>query len=71
MEKCVAEIKMWITNNMLKLDDDKTELFVLAPQRQVDASKGLNINIGNTSSVKVSSKIRTLDQTMSMQPHVT
>ena len=49
IEKCVAEIKIWMTNNMLKLNDDKTELFVFAPQRQVDAFKGLNINIGNAS----------------------
>ena len=73
IEKCVAEIKIWMTNNMLKLNDDKTELFVFATQRQVDAFKGLNINIGNAS-VQVSSKIRnlgvTFDQTMSMQPHV-
>ena len=50
--ECLAEIKN-ITNDMLKLNDDKTELFVFA-QRQVDAFKGLNINIGN-SSVHVSS----------------
>ena len=35
MEKCVANISM--TNNMLKLNDDKTELIVFAKQRQVDA----------------------------------
>ena len=41
MKKCVAEIKIWMTNNiyMLKLNDDKTELFVFAPQGQVDAFK--------------------------------
>ena len=32
MEKCVAEMKIWMTNNMLKLNDDKTELFVFAPK---------------------------------------
>ena len=26
MENCVAEIKIWMTNKMLKLNDDKTEL---------------------------------------------
>ena len=34
---------------MLKLSGDKTEIFAFAPQRQVDASKWLNINIDNTS----------------------
>ena len=37
MENCIAEIKISITNNMLKLNDDKTELFEFAPQYQVDA----------------------------------
>ena len=49
MEKYVAEIKIWVTNNMLKLNGDKTELFVFVPQRRVDSFKGLNINIGNAS----------------------
>ena len=47
MEKCVVEIEIWMTNNMLKLNDEKTELSVFVPQRQVDAFKGLNINIGS------------------------
>ena len=42
------------------MNDEKTELFVFALQRQVDAIKGLNINIGNTS-VPVSSKIPSRD----------
>ena len=44
-------------NNMLKLNDDKIELFVFSPQRQADAFKGLNINIRN---VSVTSKIGNL-----------
>ena len=32
-DKCDAEIKISMTNNMLKLNDDKTELFVSSPQR--------------------------------------
>ena len=37
MEKNVAEIKIWMrmTNNMVKLTDDKTELFVFGPQSRV------------------------------------
>ena len=30
MEKCVAT-NTWITNTMLKLNDEKTELFIFAP----------------------------------------
>ena len=50
------------TNNVLKLNDDKTELSVLALQCQVDAFKGLNINIGDAPA-QVSSKIRNLGLT--------
>ena len=57
IEKCVAEITILMTNNMLKMNDDKTELFVFVPRRQVDAYKGLNINIGNIP-VQMSLKIR-------------
>ena len=28
VEKCVAEVKIWVTSNMVKLNDDKTELSV-------------------------------------------
>ena len=52
MEKCVTEIKIWMTNNTLKLNDDNTELFVFDLQRQVDAFKRLTINAGNTSGQK-------------------
>ena len=38
MEKCVVDIKIRMTNNMLKLNDDKSELFVLF---QVDAFEGV------------------------------
>ena len=34
---------------MLKLNGDKTELLVFAPQCQVGDFNGLNINIGNVS----------------------
>ena len=54
MEKCVAEMKTWMNNDMLKLDDDKTELFLYAPHRQVDAFKWLIriINIYNSTGIK-------------------
>ena len=42
MEKCVAEIKIGIINDMLRLNDDKTELFIFALQRQVDVFNGLS-----------------------------
>ena len=40
IEKCVAEIQIWMINKMLKLKD---ELFIFAPQCQVDAFKWLDV----------------------------
>ena len=31
IEKCIAEIKAWMVMFMLKLNDDKTELVIIAP----------------------------------------
>ena len=36
-KKCVVEIKIF--NNILKVNDDKTELFIFSLQRQVDVFK--------------------------------
>ena len=40
MKKCVAENKIWMTNSMFKLTDNKTELFVFAHNVKFMFSKG-------------------------------
>jgi len=45
MEACASDIKLWMTNNFLKLNEDKTELIIITSKQMVyDA---FNINIGN------------------------
>ena len=50
-------------DDMLTLNDDKTKLFVFAPQCQVDGFKGLNINSGNTTILNMLFFIRTTQLT--------
>ena len=44
IEACVSDIRAWMTNNYLKLNEDKTELIVFTSSRS--ATPDLNINIG-------------------------
>ena len=43
IEACVSDIRIWMKNNLLKLNDDKTELLIITSRE--DISKKLNISI--------------------------
>ena len=46
IEKCVEEIKIWMTNNLLKLNEDKTELIVITSRDSSSKEQNITINIG-------------------------
>ena len=46
LEACVKDIKLWMTNNLLKLNDDKTEIIVITSSDQVSTSLNISINVG-------------------------
>ena len=46
IELCVSEIREWMNQNMLKLNDDKTELIVFTSQYKQDLYNDLSITIG-------------------------
>ena len=73
IEQCVSEIKVWMSHNMLKLNDDKTEFIVFKSKHNVNTFAEQNVQVGGTR-VGISSKIKnlgvTFDQTLSMQAHV-
>ena len=48
IELCVSEIKQWMNQNMLKLNDDKTELIVFTSKYKQDLYNDLSITIGDT-----------------------
>ena len=46
IELCVSEIREWMNQNMLKLNDDKTELIVFTSKYKQDLYNDLSITIG-------------------------
>ena len=73
IELCVSEIREWMNRNMLKLNDDKTELIVFASKYKQDLYNDLSIKIGDTV-VDCSSQVRDLgvifDRVLSLRQHV-
>ena len=48
IQLCVSEIKEWMNQKMLKLNDNKTELIVFISKYKQDLYKDLSITIGDT-----------------------
>ena len=67
--KCIAEVKIWMTGNKLKLNDEKTD-FILISKNHVEKIK-IHVNENN---IESSSTVRNLgvcfDSEMSMSAHV-
>ena len=47
MENCIKDVRRWMSTNMLKLNDDKTELIVFS-SRYRKYEKQISLHIGNT-----------------------
>ena len=73
MKRCVADIRNWMRHNMLKLNDDKTELIVFALRYNQHLYSNTSMVIGNTT-VVCEPQVRNIgvifDQVMSMRQHV-
>ena len=48
IELCVSEIREWMNQKMLKLNDDKTELILFTSKYKHDLYNDLSITIGDT-----------------------
>ena len=59
IELCVSEIREWMNQNMLKLNDDRIELIVFASKYKQDLYNDLSITIGDIV-VDCSSQVRDL-----------
>ena len=73
MERCVADTRNWMRHNMLKLNDDKTELIVFASPYNQHLYSDVSMMIGNTTVVylpQVKNLGDIFDQVMSMRQHV-
>ena len=73
IELCVSEIREWMNQNMLKLNDDTTELIVFTSKYKQDLYNDLSITIGDIV-VDCSSQVKDLgvifDRVLSLRPHV-
>ena len=73
IQLCVSEIREWMNQNMLKLNDEKTELIVFPSKYKQDLYNDLSITIGDTV-VDCSSQVKDLgvifDRVLSLRQHV-
>ena len=73
IELCISEIREWMKQNMLKLNDDKTEPIVFTSKYKQDLYNDLSITIGDTV-VDCSSQVKDLgvifDRVLSLRQHV-
>ncbi len=74
MELCVDEVREWMSKNMLKLNDSKTEFLLISKKTRTDTvSNIMSINIGSTSvpAVPKAKNIGcTIDTNLSMEAQV-
>ena len=47
LEGCISDIYLWMRTNLLKLNNDKTELIVLCTRQQLGKEVDVTIMIGN------------------------
>ena len=60
MQECIHDVKVWMSSNKLKLNDDKTEAMIVPPQR-MSASLPMpdSLTVG-TSNEMLSKSVKTL-----------
>ena len=74
MERCIVQIRQWLSQNCLKLNDGKTELMVIGQPAQLKKiTSDINITIGD-SVISASSSVRiigaVLDSGLSMDEQI-
>ena len=73
LEKCIQEIRSWMRQNLLKLNDEKTEFLLFGSRQQLSKVSLPSITIGD-SQITPSSQARNLgvifDSTMTLKPHI-
>lgn len=73
LEKCIQEIRQWMQQNFLKLNDDKTEFLLFGSRQQLSKVSIPYIKIGD-SKIFPASQARSLgvtfDSAMTMEPHI-
>ena len=48
MEDCIRDIRSWMLNNNLKLNDDKTEFLIIGTPQQLEKLDIISIRVGDS-----------------------
>ncbi|CAH3137338.1 unnamed protein product, partial [Pocillopora meandrina] len=48
MEDCIRDIRLWMLNNDLKLNDDKTEFLIIGTSQQLGKLDNISIRVGDS-----------------------
>ena len=70
----VEELRVWLIKNMLKLNDSKTEFFIVASSHNMSRLSNITFQIGSeviTPSPTIKNLCITFDSAMTMSDHVT
>ena len=73
MEECIAEVRAWMANHFLKLNDNKTEVLIIGSRSNIAKLNDSSLTIGKEH-IKPSDSARNIgawfDKEMSMNEHV-
>ena len=74
VEKCVSDVKAWMTSNMLQMNEDKMDVLLVTAKRIVNLQHLPEFMNINGTCIKFSPSVRnlgiTLDSTLSLHQHV-
>ena len=74
MEDCIRDIRSWMLNNNLKLNDDKTEFLIIGTPQQLEKLDNISIRVGDSDihPVPIARNLGSwFDSRLSMTPHIT
>ena len=74
LEKCIQEIRSWMRQNFLKLNNEKTEFLLFGSRQQLSKVSLPFITIGDSQITPLINKHNMLgvifDSTMTLKPHI-
>ena len=74
MEECIRDIRFWLSNNDLKLNDDKTEFLIIGTSQQLEKLDNISIRVGDSDihPVPIARNLGSwFDSRLSMATHIT
>ena len=74
MEDCIRDIRLWMLNNDLKLNDDKTEFLIIGTSQQLGKLDNISIRVGDSDihPVPIARNLGSwFDSRLSMATHIT